>query len=663
MNTSAIEKYSTWARTALMEGVRLRLAEYALTGKDALPADTQAIAGRPLTAQEQSQRAQILRDIERMGEDQLVERTAASWFNRLVEIRDLEVHDRLPSRTRILSDADGRPGSQAVAEALDLEFETLPTDEVLALISEGDDEALFRRILIAQCDQLAGLMPQVFEHVGAASELLLPRNLRGADGVATRLVTDIPLEAWDEDDCLGWFYQFYVSERKREVFDGFKKKKKAGPDEMGPATQLFTPDWIVSYMVQNSLGRLWMLNHPESGLRDHMDYYIEPEGEVEDFCRISSPEEIRFIDPACGSAHILVAAFDLLFRMYEESGYLAREIPSLILANNLTGFEIDSRAADYAVMSLVKVALKHDRRFLKRGVMPNIRVFEPIEFTEDELEQLPGLAGQKNLVEALAHLGEVGSLLNPTDEDLAMLESSLVRVDGSGMFSADLAERIGQAIDTCKALRQTHHVCVANPPYMGSGNFTPWMGKWTKKNYKDSCKDLCTCFIERGFDLVEKNGYSSMVTMQSWMFLGSFQKVREKLLADRAIVSMAHLGTRAFDAIGGEVVSTTATVFLGHPAQTEGSYVRLVDFDGGSEQKRTAYLEAIRNHDYGWFYRADSGRFHDVPGSPILYWASKRVFDSFKSLPRFGSVIDARVGLITGDVNRFLKTWPEVSVD
>lgn len=415
-------------------------------------------------------------------------------------------------------------------------------------------------------------------------------------------------------------------------------------------------------MVQNSLGRLWMLNNPASPLRDEMEYYIEPDGEHEDFIKIGGPEDISLCDPACGSGHILVYAFELLAKMYLERGYREREIPELVLSRNLHGMEIDPRAAQIARLALAMCARGMDRRFFGRGVQADIAVLAPVALGEGDVPQGGALEKKKDLVDALAHLDEVGSLLAPGEDDLNAIREAIGLTGADGLFGSNSKDKLLCALDTCETLARRHDCVVANPPYMGSSSFGPFMSKWVKKNYPDVKSDLCTCFIERGFNLAKDRGYAAMITMQSWMFLGSFEKMRSSLIESKSILSMLHLGPRAFDAIGGEVVNVTADVVYNGRAACEGAYVRLVDING-SEAKRQKALEAIGNPDCGWFYRRDAETFKQIPGTPIAYWASDALLDAFANAKQLNEFGKPRQGLATGDNERFTRLWWEPEVD
>lgn len=655
MDTKQLERFCPWARRELIDAVGRRCVLFGLDDKSRLQVgpDADIVNGTVLTQAQKAQRSSLYSRIEFMGYEAFCEAEAYGWFNRFAAIRYMELHGFLPSRVRMLSGVDGSFDPQCLRAVGELDLPGLDVPATLQLIVQNQADEAYRDILVAQCNELADCLPEVFGRVGGSDALTLPDGLllRGEHDFLYHLVTDIPESDWQDVEVLGWMYQFYNSERKE---DFFKSKRKAEAADIAPATQLFTPEWIVRYMVENSLGRLWTLNHPESALREHMEYYIEPDAEHEDFIRVASPEEITLCDPACGSGHILSYAFELLFCIYQECGYSEREIPSLILTKNLSGYEVDERAAQIASLVLALRAREHDRRFFRREMRADVRVLESVDLAEGECGLPDALA------EELCHLGEIGSLLNPTDADMAALRGELASCAGD-LLSAKTAEKLGRAVESCEALRRRFTVVVANPPYMGSSSFNPFMSKWVKTHYPETKSDLCTCFIERGYGLAADRGYSAMVTMQSWMFLGSFERMRNRLLGEKGFLTMAHLGPRAFDAIGGEVVSVTADVLYNGRLEGCGAYFRLVDING-SEPKRETLLEAINKPDCGWFYRADATAFHQIPGSPIAYWMSTYLISAFTN----GRSIDVDSDYtgspnITGDNEKYLRLQWEVS--
>lgn len=663
MNDTAIKNFCTWARNALIEQVETRMRRFSVVEANVLPEDATSVDGMPLSPDEQRQRSELLELQREVGHAALAERAAYTWFNRLVAIRFMELHDYLPCRVRMLSADDGSFAPQVLKCALDVQIEGLDASRVMELMQTGDDEALFRCLFLAQCDELSSCIPGVFDRVGSAMELLLPDGLLRQDSVIDRLVTSIPEEDWGRVEILGWMYQYYNVEVK-DAF--FKSKAKETPDTIGPATQLFTPEWIVRYMVENSLGRLWMLNFPESMLCQKWDYYIAPDAEHEDFIRLDGPEDITLCDPACGSGHILVYAFQLLFDMYVERGYREREIPQFILEKNLSGMEIDPRAAQIANLALAMCAREHDRRFFGRGVQADVLVVAPTKFQRDEagnVIELPedaAIMADQQLIDALEHLDEIGSLLNPTEAQLEALRADANRfaseAEGGSLFGNDLDEKLQDALRVCEALARKFDCVVANPPYMGGSSFSPFMSKWIKKNYPDSCRDLCTAFIERCLELSIALGISATVTSCTWMFISSFEGLRNRLVRECNIDSLVHTqGPNNHP----DVFDANAIMLLRHKHldDYEGSFFKLDKL--GLSVKKEMLREAIANPDCGYFYRRNAKTFTQIPGTPIAYWASEGLLFAFSSCVKLKDICPPRVGLQTSDNARFLRLWFE----
>lgn len=650
MNDSALKSFCTWARTELIKGVEAQMVRYGITDPVPEPAGSQTINGLPLSPLEVEQRDELLRLQAAEGHDALRDRAAYTWFNRIVAIRFIEARGWLPSRMRMLSRADGSHGSEAVENALDVEISTADPERVAQLKMAGSDEPLWRYLFVAQCEELADCLAGVFERVGGAMELLLPQGLMMADGVVGNLNAVLTDEDWREGvTVLGWMYQYYNADVKDEFF---KSKRKAAAADIAPATQLFTPEWIVRYMVENSLGRLWMLNNPGSSLRERMEYYIEPDAEHEDFIRISSPEEITLCDPACGSGHILVYAFELLFHMYEERGYREREIPELILTKNLTGMEIDPRAAQIAELALAMCAREHDRRFFRRGVGADVTVLSSIPLGEDELP------GNKKLAEELSHLGEIGSLLNPSEAEIDELKAAAASCSDD-LFAAATKTKLEGAAAICEKLSRRFICTVANPPYMGSSSFNPFMSKWVKKNYPDVKSDLFSSFIVRIMDFAGEHGEVGMMTPFVWMFIGSYEKLRNRLIDDKTLTTLIQLEYSGF--AGATVPICTFTYHNSHIDGYKGGYVRLADFTGPAVQAPKA-LEAIQNPNCGWFYRRDADTFKQIPGTPIAYWASDAFLAFSAGGERLSNLAIVREGLKTSDNDRFIRGWHEISL-
>lgn len=649
MNDSALKSFCTWARTELIKGVEAQMVRYGITEPAPAPVGSETVNGLPLSPAEIEQRDELLRMQAEVGHEALRDRAAYTWFNRIVAIRFMDARGWLPSRMRMLSRADGSHGSEAVENALDVEIATADTDRIAELKMAGLDEPLWRYLFVAQCEELADCLPGVFERVGGAMELLLPQGLMMADSVVGKLNAVLTDEDWREGvTVLGWMYQYYNADVKDEFF---KSKRKAAAADIAPATQLFTPEWIVRYMVENSLGRLWMLNNPGSSLRERMKYYIEPDAEHEDFIRISSPEEITLCDPACGSGHILVYAFELLFHMYEERGYREREIPELILTKNLAGLEIDSRAAQIAELALAMCAREHDRRFFRRDVRADVTVLSSIPLGEDELP------GNKKLAEELSHLGEIGSLLNPSEDEIDELKAAAASCSDD-LFAATAKTKLESAAAICEKLSRRFTCTVANPPYMGSSSFNPVMSKWVKKNYPDVKSDLFSSFVVRMFSLAKDHGECGVMSPFVWMFIGSYEKLRNEIIDNRTLTSLIQLEYSGF--AGATVPICTYTFHNSLIKGYKGGYVRLSDFVGAAVQAPKA-LEAIRNPDCGWFYRRDAETFKQIPGSPIAYWAGEGLLSAFSLGSSIGDFSDYTGSQNkTGDNNLYLRLFWEV---
>lgn len=662
MDTRELEKFCPWARVRLIDEVRQRCFAYGLddAGREEFDRDATIVKGTVLSALERSQRSELYRRIEHDGYARFCEEMAYTWFNRFAAIRYMEVRGYLPCSVRMLSSY--RETSEydtfspdCLRMPTELDLPGLERECVFDLVAAADDEALFRLILVAQMNELAECLPAIFGRVGTADALLLPTRLldRGEEGVLCALVERVKRSVWENVESLGWMYQFYNSEVK-DAF--FKSKAKETPDTIGPATQLFTPSWIVRYMVQNSLGRLWMLNNPGSPLRDEMEYYIEPDAGHEDFIKIEGPEDISLCDPACGSGHILVYAFELLTKMYLEREYRMRDIPGLILSKNLHGMEIDPRAAQIAGLALAMCAREMDRRFFNRGVQADIAVLEPVVLEEGDIPQGAVLAKKKDLLDALEHLNEVGSLLAPSEDDLVALREAIGLTGTDGLFDSSSREKLHRALDTCEALARRHDCVVANPPYMGGSSFGPFMSKWVKKNYPDVKSDLFSSFVVRIFNLAKDHGECGVMSPFVWMFIGSYEKLRNEIIDNRTLTSLIQLEYSGF--AGATVLICTYTFHNSCIKGYKGGYVRLSDFVGAAVQAPKA-LEAIQNPDCGWFYRRDADTFKQIPGTPIAYWASDGLMDSFVHAKTLASAGRASKGIITGDNNYSLRLWWE----
>ena len=684
MNKNAIQKFAIWARNELITQVSQRAYQYGIDESGFGDASADTLNGRLLTAEEKSQRQELIKQIKEKGYKQVMEEVAYTWFNRFIALRFMEVNNYLPSHIRVFSDASGAFKPEILNDVLHLDLPGLDSGKVAEYIESNDTEALYRYLLLTQCNALNSALPVMFERMGGYTEMLLPNNILRQDSVLGHMVSDIPEEDWrDAVQIIGWLYQYYNTELKDDTFAQLKKNVKITKERIPAATQLFTPDWIVRYMVENSLGRLWLEGHPNAELHDGWKYYLdeaeqEPEVEAQlaklrEEYKTIKPEEIKVIDPCMGSGHILVYAFDVLMQIYTSAGWDQREAAQSILKNNLYGLDIDDRAAQLAYFAVMMKARQYDRRLLTRGIQPHIYAFAEsntittaplhdmgITLSQDEYDT--AVKQVLRLLDELRDAKEYGSILTVTPCDWDLLRRFAVpRTEDEGgqqllgihgeQIAAPLLQRL---INIGEALSQQYDVVVTNPPYMAVSNAGAKVNDYVKKNFPDSKADLFAVFIERCGQMAKKNGYQAMITQHAWMFLSSFEKLRTKLLAVD-IVNMAHLGARAFEEIGGEVVQTTSFVVRkSHIADYKGEYCRLIE--PTSQQGKEDMFLAGENR-----YAADQSNFSKIPGSPVAYWLSLAALKCFDGAV-LSDFADTKTGMQTCDNNRFLRLWFEVDI-
>ena len=601
METATLKKFAQQARRELISQVKMRLERVLLP--DSLERREHPAALDAL----QQQLAQGV------SKDSLAEKVAYTWFNRFCALRFMDVQGY--TRVRVVSPSSGELQPEILSEAKGGHVDTSIVEEktarkILDLLrevvpSDNPQAEAYRLLLVSACNHWHQTMPFLFEAIDDATELLLPHDLLSSQSILAQLRDALTPENCQDVEVIGWLYQFYISEKKDEVFEGFKKNIKATPQTIPAATQLFTPHWIVRYLVENSLGRLWMLNHPHSRLPDKMEYYIQPEQPETDFLHVSNPEDIRVCDPACGSGHMLSYAYDLLKAIYEEQGYARAAIPGKILEKNLFGIEIDERAAQLSSFVLAMKARSDSRSFFRNPVKPNVCVLDPLVFPGNSAEERflvdslarEGIPRAQLLhdLQLFAEANQFGSLLRPQlaesqlEKASQLLQELRARTTAPTMLQGEAFERGAKILDQARFLASKYHVVIANPPYMGGKKMNTRLSKWAEKNYPISKSDFFSMFIERGMEMVHPYGYNAMVTMQSWMFLSTYEKLRAKLLEEKTILSMIHLGPRAFDSIGGEVVSTTAFVLSNaHFPRFKGDFIRLVE--GNSEEEKQKIL-------------------------------------------------------------------------
>ncbi len=710
MNKTAIKNFAVQARIKLIEAVEQKAYEYNIK-PDAATVLTTA-AGRILTETEKEQREQLIRKTEEKGYEQVIEETAYTWFNRFIALRFMEVNGYLPSRIRVFTDENNNFEPQILKEAIELDLEGLDMKKVYELKQSDNEEELYKYLLITQCNALSSVLPGMFQKIEDCTELLLPDNLLHSGSVIEQMISQIPEDDWkDEVQIIGWLYQYYISQKKDEVFAALKKNIKITKENIPAATQLFTPDWIVRYMVENSLGRLWLEGHPdckaqlipteeeqkaylayrnalnenagdEAQISDNdrsttgydldedrkWHYYLEEaeqEPEVQakldeirkEYAKIT-PEELKVIDPCCGSGHILAYMFDVLMQIYETSGYTKREAVSSIIENNLYGLDIDERAAQLAYFAVMMKGCQYDRRFLTRGVQPRVYAieesnninraqFECLGAGLSDIEKNAAKMQLNGLLDTLTAAKEYGSILTVGNYDWELLRRYAENSDADGQMSIayigieQTTEQLKKLIDVGEAMAQKYDAVVTNPPYMGASGMGAGLSNYVKEKYPDSKSDLFAVFIERCEKYTKNNGYQAMITQHAWMFLSSFEKLRTKLLSSNDISTMVHLGARAFEEIGGEVVQTTSFVLNNRIIKNyKGKYCRLI---GPVTQygKEKMFLEKENR------YTSEQANFSKIPGSPVAYWASENFVNAYE----VGISIDS-ISSYTGSQNK-----------
>ena len=651
-----------------------------------------------LSAEEMQQRRALIAQINEKGYQQVMEEVAYTWFNRFSALRFMEVNGYLPSHVRVFTDENNAFKPQILAEALHLELDKLDKDKVYALKETEQTEELYKYLLIVQCNALNSILPGMFQTIADYTELLLPDNLLREGSVIEQMISQIPEDNWqDAVQIIGWLYQYYNSEKKDDVFAALKKNVKITKENIPAATQLFTPDWIVRYMVENSLGRLWVEGHPDAkaqllptpeeqaaytaGNRDPEDtkwhYYLEEaQQELQVQAQLSeirkqyadlTPEQIKVIDPCCGSGHILAYLFDVLMQIYENYGYTPRDAVASILQNNLYGLDIDDRAAQLAYFAVMMKAVRYDKRFLKRKDedgepdVPQPHVYAIEESNRIEKPDVEYFCNGKlelndamhTILTQLYDAKEYGSILTITPQDWDALYARFDEVTGESSFHREsIRKKLLPLVRVAQTLAQKYDVVVTNPPYMGSSGMGAKLAEYVKKNYPDSKSDLFAVFIEVCSRMAKQNGYQAMITQHAWMFLSSFEKLREKMMLTETI-SMAHLGARAFEEIGGEVVQTTAFVrCANHVEGYKGTYCRLIE-PTSQQGKEEMFLAGQKR------YTANQDDFAKIPGASVAYWVSKKLYSTFRNSLLYDYTISDGQNK-TGDNAKFVREFWEV---
>lgn len=681
MDKNAIKKFAVWARRELISRVSQKALQYGITDTEIVPADAVSVNGVVLSADEIRQRRALIDQIKAKGYEQVMEEVAYTWFNRFIALRFMEVNSYLPSRVRVFTDADNRFKPQILTEAIDLELDGLDIDRVFALKDANDDEALFKYLLITQCNALSAVLPGMFQRISDYTELLFPDNLLRDGSVVEQMIAMIPQEDWtDQVQIIGWLYQYYNSEKKDAVFAALKKNIKITKENIPAATQLFTPDWIVRYMVENSLGRLWVEGHPDEELKSGWKYYLE-EAEQEPAVQAQldeirreyasmTPEDIKCIDPCMGSGHILAYLFDVLMQIYQTSGYGKQEAVRLIIERNLYGLDIDDRAAQLAYFTVMMKARQYDRRFLARKNAdgePDVPQPHVLPICESNGIDRSALAdfingdaklkkAMDSILKEMTDAKEYGSILNITPVDFDALYARFDEIHDEFSLSRDaILHTLLPLVRVAQMLSQKYDVVVTNPPYMGASGMGAKLSDFVKKYYPDTKSDMSTVCMEKTLNMCKPNGYMTMINIPVWMFLSTYEKLRIHLLRGNTFINMVHPGRGIF---GSDFGTTTFVIRKCSTKGYKGTYRRLFDRQGeveGIEAREEAFLSGK-----GLFI-ADQQNFIKIPSSPVAYWVSDTFIGTFAH-QRLKKIARARSGAKTGKNDLFIKHWWEPDI-
>ena len=668
MDKNAIKKYAMWARKDLINRVKTKAYQYGITEAGAVEKDADSVNGKLLSQAEKKQRHALLQQISENGFDHVIDEVAYTWFNRFCALRFMEVNGYLPSHIRVFTDEDNNFKPQILTEALNLSLPGLNIDKVYELKEDNRTEELYKYLLIMQCNALNSILPGMFQRIEDYTELLFPDNLLREGSVIARLISDIPADNFDvrsdngQIEIIGWLYQYYITEKHEEVVDPLHGKT-VEKDDIPAATQLFTTDWVVRYIVDNSVGRYWIERNPDSSLKEHLQYFVLPKDReihyVED--RIY-PQDVTVFDPCVGSGHFLLYAFDVLVKIYTEHGYSARDAVNSIVVNNLFGLDVDERAAQLAYFSLMMKARQYDSRFLERRIQPNIfAIRESNYLSQDTFDYIVGSSAElrtdlQALVETFYDAKEYGSLLQMPKVDFKGLFDRFDQIADDIHFHKDEAIRSYLPIvQIAEMLSRKYAVVVTNPPYLNK--FDAKLKQFIAANYKNYGGDLFSAFIYRNLLLCKADGFAGYMTPNVWMFIKTYEKLRQYLLAEKTISSLIQMAKGAF--FKEATVDICSFVLKNKKELGSGLYVRLEEFKGGMEVQRQRVLEAINNPDCGYFYEARQSNFSKIPGSPVAYWVSEAVLECCDNKTIYDYAHPCK-GIDTGDNNIFLRLWHEV---
>lgn len=670
MDKNAIKKFAVWARRELIERVSQKAMQYGIEKDHIISADADSVGGKVLTDTQKNQRKALISQINAKGYEEVMEEVAYTWFNRLIALRFMEVNGYLPTRIRVFTDEENNFKPQIIDEALHLDLDGLNMEKVYEFKNANQTEELYKYLLITQCNALNSVLPGMFQRISDYTELLLPDNLLREGSVIEQMISSVPEEDWrDAVQIIGWLYQFYNTEPKQEVDAKVKKGIKVAKEDIPAKTQIFTPDWVVRYMVENTLGRIWLKGHPSDLLADSWEYYMKPAKQDDEIAEVVmrdnsvfeslKPQDIKCIDPCSGSGHILVYMFDVLMQIYEGYGYTTREAVESIVKNNLYGLDIDDRAAQLAYFAVMMKARQYDRRFFSRGIQPN--VYAIVDSNHLDKFALEYFCNSSELQRAMSSIvcemkdaQDYGSLTHVSPQNWEILYARFDEIESDiTIYREIVLKQLVPLVQVAKTLSQKYHAVITNPPYLGGGGMNEKLAEFAREKYFEAKNDLFSVFIERGNELALPGMYNCMVTMQSWMFLSSYEKLRAKILDTETIETLLHMDNQVMGIAFGTAVAVLRTKKING---YKGVYNYIYYSDVVNDKPSSFPVKGNR------FAEVSDEYYRNISGSPIAYWISPKTRDSFMAKDSIGTVAPPKQGLATADNERFLRLWHEVNI-
>ena len=678
MDKNVIKKYAVWARKELIARVTQKAEQYEITEKKTTPADADSIGGRVLTAAEKKQRQALIAKINQDGFEQVMEEVAYTWFNRFTALRFMEVNNYLPSHTRVFTNENGEFKPQILADAIQLDLEGLNMDKVFALKDANKTEELYKYLLITQCNALSGILPRMFQKIEDYTELLLPDYLLREGSIIDKMIAMVPEDNFDirsengQVEILGWLYQYYISEKHDEVVN-ISNKEPVKKEDIPAATQLFTTDWVVRYIIDNSIGKYWIERKPNSTLREQLEYFVAPKnGEISYIEDNITPQEMTIFDPCMGSGHFLVYAFDVLMKIYTEYGYSERKATVEIIEHNIFGVDIDVRAAQLAYFAIMMKARQYDRRFFSRGVQPHVYAIVESGHTDKDGKKHKNYdeyaleyfcngdvklkTAMDTIIRELHDAKEYGSILTVTQQSWSALYDRFAEITEDINMSRDIAlKELFPLVEVAQTLSTKYTVVATNPPYLNKYN--PKLKDYLTDNYKDYSGDLFSVFMFRNFEFCKKSGYLGFMTPFVWMYIKTYEKLRKHIIENKGISTLIQMEYSAFEEA---TVPICAFVLTNDKSRKVGQYFDLSKFVGGMDIQKEKVLDAIHHPECTYFYDFDQDNYTRIDGSPIAFMASEKLLRIFETADPLKRIAEPKVGLQTGNNDDFLRLWYEV---